>query len=50
MMKRKAKEVIEMYTYIRVQLDNTNDSYVKEILQNLYRVIQEIEIKKEDED
>lgn len=49
-MKRTKREIIEMYTYIRVQMSQTEDWFLKEILQNLYYAVQEIEIKEEDED
>jgi hypothetical protein len=49
-MKRTKREIIEMHTYIRVQMSQTEDWFLKEILQNLYCAVQEIEIKEEDED
>ena len=49
-MKRTRKEIIEMYTYIRIQMSQTEDWFLKDVLQNLYCAVQEIEIKEEDED
>ena len=43
MMKREKDELIEMYTYIRIQMSNTKDGYIIRVLDNIMRVINEVE-------
>jgi hypothetical protein len=43
MMKREKYELIEMYTYIRIQMSNTKDGYIIRVLDNIMRVINEVE-------
>ncbi len=42
-MKREKDELIEMYTYIRIQMSNTKDGYIIRVLDNIMRVINEVE-------
>lgn len=42
-MKRTKEELIEMYTYIRIQIANTNDGYLLRVLDNINIVINEVE-------
>ena len=42
-MKREKDELIEMYTYIRIQMSNTKDGYIIRVLDNIMRVIHEVE-------
>lgn len=42
-MKREKDELIEMYTYIRIQMSNTKDGYLIRVLDNIMRVIHEVE-------
>lgn len=46
-MKRTKEELIEMYTYVRIQMSNTKDAYIINVLDNIMSVINEVEeIKK----
>lgn len=42
-MKRTKEELIEMYTYVRIQMSNTKDAYIINVLDNIMSVINEVE-------
>jgi hypothetical protein len=42
-MKRTKEELIQMYTYIRIQIANTKDHYLLMVLDNINTIINEVE-------